>query len=274
MRTKLSWILCMALAACGGDDDEETAATREDAAARQFADSIADRVVGQYVLKSDIVTKDRIGVLGLKNLTNRTLSVADIRREGNTFVLHEKTCFQGISFPIGAATAWGWLNQAALEALGDTTLPLTFEQREGALHWTRAQQVEVVGANLGPESTELPTTETDPRVADTDRDDKPGATLNTTTGSVYNVAQRRALSYSGTVEADGVLSGTVEATVQRSILSTGGVIPQGLMQSTPNAAPYTVQLKRVAEAYDCARVRAEADALFGPGTVPPPPPAR
>jgi hypothetical protein len=118
-------------------------------------------------------------------------------------------------------------------------------------------------------SDDMPVLPDDPRVVDQDGDGNPGVTLNFNghvSGSLY-LAMVYRFMFSGTVAANGDLTGTTLSTSKESLLGSDLVFltcATITRMADSDTSTNTVRFVRQADGFDCDKLIAGADAIFPP----------
>jgi hypothetical protein len=267
--------VCVALAtgACGsdgatGDDDgDDTPGTPDGAPPPPppgFADEVEPRIVGTYAMKMQVATIQTLPLLGMQPATQVSFGLAEITRDGDTFIIAEQGCRV---VPMSGGGVTTTIDDAVPRSVPPVVQSLDVRPDGDDVVWTRPVVPVVLGAHLDdPLAEALPTAASDPRVWDQDDDGHPGVTahvMGIASGDVY-VAQRQKASYSGTLIADGQLTGLVTDASEQVVLDASNPVLKMNIPSVPDpdAQKSTVVLKRVDGAWDCDKLVAEMGALF------------
>ena len=228
-------------------------------------DALATRAVGFYAVKSVVASIQDIAVLGKQPSVATSLGVGEVKRKGAALVLVERGCHVELS-------ATSIVIPSVPDALPNSVPPVEYPFRvwqEGAVvKFVRDAVATPIGVKLtAPETDALPTVATDPRVWDQDGDGKPGVTVkmggSLITGDIFVIQKQRAV-YSGELSAAGAFVGLVrDSSQQATIGATNDALKQNVPTTPdPDASKSNVRFAKLSASYDCARLLAEAKALF------------
>lgn len=227
-------------------------------------DLLEERVAGHYALKLVIASIAKVPPLGSERASTTTsLSLGEIRRVDNGFVLVERGCRatssdKDITLP-----------DTLTRSVEQTTVPIGFaDDQAGVTRFVRLENLVLVGVRLdNPETETLPSDGSDPRVFDQDEDGHPGVTVKKSgfpSGDIY-VVQRQRSSYAGAVKSDGLLEGNVVNDVEQKVIGASSSLLKIDVPSwqDPDLSKSTVKMVRLDEKLTCDALVAQAGALFG-----------
>ena len=230
-----------------------------------LADEIESQVVGTYAARMIVTTMQEVPLLGPSEATSTSIGLTTIARTGEAFEMVEAGCH------VEAASGGGVMTEIP-DVIAQTTpasaSQLSFAREGEAIVWSRPQTITLVSVALtDPAAEALPTSGTDPRVLDQDNDGNPGVTVKVSglaTGDIF-VVQRNRTAYQGSLDGDGLLSGLISDASDQSVVGSSNPLLNQNIPTTPHEDPSrsTIELVRVDDSYDCARVVSEAGALFG-----------
>lgn len=138
----------------------------------------------------------------------------------------------------------------------------------GPIMWSTSEIHGPIGWKWSSPSDATPTTASDSRIFDQDMDGNPGCTMDVlfqglTTKVFFVQTQRDALS--GTVGANGVLTGTTVDTGDQVVIGSDNSLLQGVMNmwtTDPNMADNTVEVVPVSSPLTCSQLMSQASTLF------------
>lgn len=255
------------VAACGGGDVDGGAGIDAPAALPDappgFADAVAPRIVGSYVMRQQIAQIRQLPIVGMQAAVVRTLGGATIRRDGGGFVLEENGCH---ILPETSGNVSTTIDDAVPRSVPTIEAPLEVRPDGDAVIWTRGEVAVIVGARLANPTDALPTMASDARVWDQDGDGHPGVTARVSgiaSGDVY-VVQRQRASYAGGLVADGHLTGRLADRSEQSVIDASNPLLKQNIMSTPDPDPdkSRIELVRTSEAWTCDRLVAEMGSVF------------
>ncbi|MEX1294951.1 MAG: hypothetical protein AB1Z67_02150 [Candidatus Limnocylindrales bacterium] len=164
------------------------------------------------------------------------------------------------------------LSDAATQAIRPPATPLTVEEVDGVLRISRPPTPTPIGIRLDDPATEpLPSDPEDPRVVDDDGDGEPGVTVSIDIGAgivgeIY-IARREIFEYEATQVEPDLLTGTVTDTSEQLVIGANNPLflaSEADWVQHPDPEKSFIVLRRVADDWDCDRLRSERDELFPP----------
>ena len=175
-----------------------------------------------------------------------------------------------------SGTGTNLLNGAMLSlpdvVIQSTTLdPVTFSASGGdggPIMWSTTELHGPIGWKWASPSDMTPTSASDSRVFDQDMDGNPGCTMDVmylgmTTKVFFVQTQRDVIS--GTVGANGALTGTTVDTGDQVVIGSDNSLLQGVMNmwtTDPNMMDNTVQIVPVSAPLTCMQLMSQASTLF------------
>ena len=160
---------------------------------------------------------------------------------------------------------------AATRAIRPVPIAVDLTVEDGRARLFRPETPTGVGVDLeNPAKDPLPTDPNDPRIADDDKDGKPGVTARIVVspeiqGEIY-LARREIFAYDVDEQRDGSLTGVVEDRSEQLVVGASNPIfvAQDPWTQHPDRSKSPIILRPVKRSWDCDRLRAERDALFPP----------
>jgi hypothetical protein len=160
---------------------------------------------------------------------------------------------------------------AATSAIRPVPVAVDVTVDQGRARVSRPETPTGIGVHLeDPARDPLPTDPTDPRVADDDRDGKPGVTAHVTVspelaGDIY-LARREIFAYDVDEQSNGSLTGVVRDRSEQLVVGASNPVflTQARWTQHPDLTKSPIILRPVDRSWDCDRLRAERDSLFPP----------
>jgi len=261
-RTSLIVVICLTaalLAACGSSDGRDDRSSGGTPGAAELLGRWAHYDVVAY---QDGILKTLIISYGFNDFSERDGKIVDAA----SFCFAEQRTNQPIETTI---------SDTATQAIRPPRTPVTVDRVGGTLRVRRAATPTPVGIRLADPAVEsLPTDPADPRIVDDDGDGKPGITVTISVGpglagEIY-LARREIFAWEATLVAPDRLVGTVTDTSEQMLVGASDPIFAGSAAhwvQHPDRTKSPIVLRRVGRDWDCARLKAERDRLFGPAPV-------
>lgn len=261
----LSLVLFASLVACGQAPTSSTSADPVDSTPAPVV-TVASKVVGQYAVRVRVTTSQNVPLIGQATGTAAVYKLATIAENGEGFTLTESACefdFEGGTAPLKLS-----LTNQAIRSSSVVTTPIEISDDNGTIRFQREFASSTLGVALADENEALPTSKNDSRVVDADKDGQAGVTARASgtvkfgfikrniDADIYFV-QRTREKYSGTLVADGRLSGSVISETEQSILGSNNVLLTlgGPIPSTQIVDQSSVEFVRVGDAETCDTVK-------------------
>jgi hypothetical protein len=194
-------------------------------------------------------------VIGKSSSTTTAVVLLDVAPRDGGFEARQTVCDIRVSQAVGAVRT---VLPKALQALGNAEIQRFSPREVGArveLEFERSSRV--WGAQLTePRAEALPTSPSDPRVFDADRDGKPGVTVaikGMVEGEIYLV-QRDSSVLRGALLPSGEVRGSLEWSSEVSVLDATSPLLMSPPASTPDPARSTFRMVRIDSADTCATV--------------------
>lgn len=286
LRSVPIFLACLAVSNCGSSDTTTTPPSEETSdggagdtsnPSNNSGDGVGDGdgevtedITGTYALKGTLSIVSQVPMLGDLVALNTTYGIVKISAsDDDGYTFEERDC-RVISESDGPTSSE--IPDRVPRSIPVAKSPLKVRQHQGELFFERNDTVTVLGINFdNPETDDMPTSASDPRIFDQDGDGNPGITILVAItgfieGEIY-VAQRRVSDYAGKLMQDGTLQGTIKEVRSEQLIL--GTTNQALAQEVPthqsedlNLSP--IVLKRIEGDYDCDKLVNEIDRLFAP----------
>ena len=179
------------------------------------------------------------------------------------------TALQRTNQPIETA-----ISDAATQAIRPPVTPLQVDRVDGTVRVHRSATPTPVGIRLAdPANQALPTDPNDPRIVDDDGDGKPGITVTIAAGPLQGeiyLARREIFAWDATLTRPGRLVGTVTDTSEQLLIGASNPLFATAASHWVQVTDRTkspIVLRKVDRSWDCARLKAERERLFGPAPV-------
>lgn len=225
-------------------------------------EAMKDDLSGQWVLVQKNVTVTDVPVVGEIRSTTRSVVLYDLRHEGEHLRGKGKLC--EIDIDSGSTMVSTVLPAAFRRALEPPTLNARLKREGAQLRLMQPRTWSVVGARLDDVVKDtLPTSASDPRVFDHDRDGHPGVTVRVegiVTGDIY-VVQRSWSELEGLMRGEEGFKGYVRFGQEQVVLGATKRMLRNPLAARPDLNRSVFQLKRVEEGATCASVRRLAASL-------------
>ena len=245
------------------DSEEETDSETDAAPTEPAVDPIAELVEGWYVYRLQVTTESELPLVGATQSSIFNFGVAEIRKEGEGFVLVARHCRYAMST---AEYFTAEISDAVPASIEPVYSEISFREEGGALAWERAETVVVVGADLAdPKRDDLPTDADDERVIDQDNDGHPGVTASVDgliTADVYFV-QRQKMSYFGTRTSAGDLMGEIVDASEQNIIGATNSLLDNSSEPTPVPEASSILFLPVERELSCDQLNDSIDVYFG-----------
>ena len=191
---------------------------------------------GAYRLEMIMASTTRIRFFGTSKSASNSVSLVEIRRDGDGLVQSHKVC----DFRVMEDSAMIKMvfPEKFIAALGNHTYPIQLEKDAQGWRYRADLGLERIGYKAGAGDSQLPTKIDDPVVYDWDGDGHPGATLKLSVpllpdGELY-VVQRGHSILNGRMTQPGNIKGTIEyKTFEQRVL---GAWP-GFLNQSPEIVP-------------------------------------
>ena len=162
-----------------------------------------------------------------------------------------------------------FISDAATSAIKPVSTAVTLSTKDGQVQIHRPETPTGIGIRLeDPANEKLPTDPKDPRIADDDRDGKPGITVRVEAGTgllgeLY-IARRERFAYDVTEQADRSLTGTVTDKSEQLIVGATNdlLLTKSEWTQHPDLSKSPIILKPVNANWDCKKLMASAKDLF------------
>ncbi len=163
------------------------------------------------------------------------------------------------------------ISDAATRAIIPESTPVDLSEDDGRLRVRRPATPTPIGIDLeNPETDELPSDPSDPRIVDDDGDGNPGITVNVKVsdelqGEIY-LARREIFAYDLTAESDDRLVGTVTDDSEQLVIGASDdvFLATGDWVQHPDPAKSPIVWQRVGDDWDCERLLAERADILPP----------
>ncbi|MBX3250750.1 MAG: hypothetical protein KF901_26460 [Myxococcales bacterium] len=222
-----------------------------------------ERMVGTWALEARFATIQTVPFLGDQRSVSRAWGLVDISPEGETLVLTERGCRVQIE---GGGSTTTTIRDAVPRSVEPR--PVTLEFADGGATWIRPEIANAIGFHASGPTDALPMDASDPRVYDQDGDGHPGVTVSISglaSGDLYVVQWQRGW-YRGQVGTSGPILGEnlADGGSQRPIGGTNSILQMDIpSRSDENRSDNTLRLIPLTGEYDCDRLVAEAESVFG-----------
>jgi hypothetical protein len=242
-------------AACGSAPSPES---------QTSALSVKEALPGTWA-RVQILTSEASALGNLSKTKVARYSVVNFTSSGDQIMATEKVC-EIASVNSGSSSVS--FAPSILKAIPDSRY--SYSSKDESVVLTRPAAVEALGVSLTDLTTEaLPTSASDPRVIDQDKDGKPGVTVNveakvviSISGELY-VAQRTFWNESLTLKSADTLSGSIDWRQEQSILgSSNSLFTSVKPKVTTLPAESSVSLRKIAAGAGCADLSAQKAKLF------------
>lgn len=220
-----------------------------------------ERLAGSFAIETTFATISMVPFLGDQENLARSWGLAEITQEGETLVMSERGC------RVVSEGSSATIPDAVPQSIEPRVATLEFATEGSVTRWVRPDLATPIGWTPASPSDALPETADDPRVIDQDGDGQPGVTVNVSgiaSGDVYVVQWQRGW-YEGELGDGTEVSGANHAagSEQRTIGASSTLLEMDVPQRpAPDTSMNRVRLIPIDAGYDCARLLAEADALF------------
>lgn len=233
------------------------------AGASSGRDDAIDRLAGRYA---------HYDVVAYEGDAMKTLIISygftDLDEVDGELVAHDTFCFSEhrSDQPIRVQ-----MTDAATQAIRPVPVEVKVSVEKGRARLRRPETPTGIGVRLrNPAKDPLPTDPNDPRIADDDRDGKPGVTATVfispeLQGDIY-LARREIFAYDAAEQRDGSLTGVVKDRSEQLVVGASNPIflTQAQWTQHPDLSKSPIILEPVKRSWDCERLRAERDGLFPP----------
>lgn len=206
-------------------------------------------------------------ILGKLTRTTTLVLRLQVEQEGPALRIRETYCAAEVDS--GTFLVSTTLPEPFLRSLGGPARRASLEPGDGGLRFVQPWVTDVRGARLkDPEKAPLPTSDTDPRVFDSDGDGKPGFTAR---AEIFDVAaveayvvQRVRYRLEGVVTSPDRIEGLIAWTDEHTVLGTKPRLPWTDAPGTPDPTPERSRFVMVPidPTVDCAAVGKKWKHLF------------
>jgi hypothetical protein len=216
---------------------------------------------GSYRLEMIMASILRLPFFGSSKSASRSISLVEIRREGDTLIQSHKVCdFRLLD---DSAMIKMIFPEKFVAALGEHSYPVQLERDSQGWRYRADLGIERIGYRPGPGDHVLPTAADDPSVYDWDGDGHPGATLKLSVpllpeGELY-VVQRGHSILNGRILEAGRIEGSIDVqTFEHRVLGARPAFLNKSPEIRPDPKKSRFALTAVAQGSTCESLRGRA----------------
>jgi hypothetical protein len=222
-------------------------------------------LTGRWARLQVTAAVSEVPVIGEVSSETRALSIVDLRRRGDGYVVREQVC--GLENESLGGAVRARFPAPFLRALGAPELAAEVHLEAGVLRYEEVRPSRVRGAALAdPAADPLPADTADPRLVDADGDGQPGLTVKIeglVDGEVY-VVQRDSSTLLGRVLAPDHIRGAVRWRAEQEVLGAS----RDVLATNPDNRPHPepgrsrFEMRRIPARATCPQLLRRVATLF------------
>ncbi len=250
-------------------DEDEIFIDNDEVAPSDTDTTPAKDFTGTYAEKVTISTLDKLPGVGDVETTSSYYGINTIEFVGGEYVSTSISC-KSVSVAKNAAFQT-IIPDIVVQCIPPLVGKLTVTDEDGTIKIDKEETVMPVGVKLAdPWNDPLPTDPSDSRIWDQDGDGKPGVTIEVKasgmTGKIYTIRKERGL-WSASMDLEGNFYGLfTDKSEQKTIGADPALFninPESKVN--PDLSKSNITLTKLDGEYDCTKLIAEFDSIFGEG---------